>query len=40
MYNDQENDCFELVFNMFFTQFPLITKKMEGNSRILHRMID
>lgn len=27
MYNDQENDCFELVLNMFFTQFPLITKK-------------
>lgn len=24
MYNDQENDCFELVFNMFFTQCSLI----------------
>lgn len=26
MYNDQENDCFELVLNMFFTQFSLILK--------------
>lgn len=40
MYNDQENDCFELVLNMFFTQFSLITKKMEGNSGILHGMIN
>lgn len=26
MYNDQENDRFELVLNMFFTQFSLILK--------------
>lgn len=40
MYNDQENDCFELVLNIIFTQFPLITKKMEGNSGLLHGMIN
>lgn len=26
MYNDQENDRFELVLNIIFTQFPLILK--------------
>lgn len=40
MYNDQKNDCFELVLNVFFTQFSPITKKWkETQDYCMERLI-